>query len=141
MVKREIPELWEDIGEIKYIGSYLKQALNAQGVYICADLLSVLEEISDYNEDSTDTKRDMKAWLEHVLENARAMQCCYPGSKIINGEECAYMARPANFKGYNALIKIMRYYAEQPWKSGIPWSYRGFGERRKYPRNCRMNII
>ena len=137
-MKREIPEIWEDVSQIKFIGPYLTRALQAEGIYTCEDLVDKLEDFGDIDNNPAQMRRTVKAWLEDVLVNARALGCCYPRSRIIEGEECAYRARYANQNGFNALVTVMRYYAERPWRNWVPRTYRGLSERNKYPRACNL---
>lgn len=136
MVKREIPEGWESVGEIKYVGRYLKRALNREGIYRCEELGQVLNEFGAEWEDYREIRRRVKEWLEEILKNARGEGCCYPW-KIVEGEERAYKARYTNERGYNGILKVMRHYAGELHK-WVPCKYRGYSERRKYPRECRI---
>lgn len=111
-MKREIPDLWENIEEIKYIGQYLKDKLNNEGIITCFDLIEKLIEIVDDDDDFATTKQNVKEWLQSVTENLRANECCFPGSRIINNRERSYLAREYNEKGYNAIIKLWRFYVD-----------------------------
>ena len=137
MVKREIPERWESVGEIKYVGGYLKRALNREGIYRCEDLGRILNEFGEEREDFKEIRRRVKEWLEEILRNARGEGCCYQSTKIVEGEERAYKARYTNERGYNGIVKVMRHYAGE-LKKWVPCVYRGYSERRKYPRECRI---
>ena len=141
MGKREIPDLDSGVDEIKFIGKYLTRALNREGIRTCEDLVEKLFEFGDGDENPQLMRREVKEWLEDVLINARSEQCCYPQSKWIEGEECSYKARYMNFKGFNAIIQVMRYYSIPPWRNWIPRPLRGFNERNKYPRECNMDTI
>ena len=140
-MKGEIPELWEEISEIKYIGEYLKRGLNEEGIYLCQDLVKILEEFGEEWEDEIAVRRRVREWLREVLINARANKCCYPASKIIEGEECTYKARKTNEKGYNAIIGIWNYYAINPYRKWIPRKFRGLTFRNKYPKRCEIHVL
>jgi hypothetical protein len=141
MVKREIPELWEDVSEIKYIGSYLRNALNGEGIFTCGDLVETLVEFGEAWEHPVMVRRRVRNWLRELLTNARAGECCYPGSRVIDGREYAYLARQTNQKGYNAILKLWRHYAIPPYRNWIPAAFRGLIERKKYARRCDMDRI
>lgn len=139
MPKEEVPEWEEPVENIKYIGEYLGNRLREEGIETVGDLVDRLEDFAEPWEDEVQVRNEVKAWLNEILENARALECCYPGSRVIEGEECSYRARIANFKAYNAMIKIWREYEdENPYRRWIPRRLRGFGLRRKYPRMCKM---
>jgi len=140
MVKREIPNIEEDVGEIKYIGRYLKRALNDENIMTCEDLVDALEDFGNVNANPAEMRREVKWWLEEVLMNARSLECCFPGAMVIDGEACTYKARYANQRGFNALVKVMRHYAEQPWRQWVPRPYRGLNMRNKYPRECNVDL-
>jgi len=134
--KVEVPE-WEDsVENIKYIGEYLADKLRDEGLYTVGDLVDKLEDFGEPNDNVVWVRAIVKAWLTEVLENARALECCYPQSKIIDGEECAYKARLMNFEGYNAILKVWRAYADNPYRRWIPRRLTGFNLRNKYPRRC-----
>jgi len=134
--KRQIPDPWEDVESIKYIGRYLADALNDEGLYTVQDVVNVLAEIGQPHEDAATVRSRIRDWLEILLMNARPLECCYPQSKIIDGEECSYKSRFMNFRGFNAIVDVMRYYAVQPYRDWVPRRKRGFNERNKYPRQC-----
>lgn len=138
--KVEIPGLEEDVGNIKFIGEYLEESLNVQGIYTCLDLVEALIGFGDVHEDPLIVKRRVREWLRLVLTNARANECCYPRSKVIDGSECSYLARPTNQKGYNAILKVWRYYTDLPFRNWIPASFRGLNDRNKYPVRCTMEV-
>jgi hypothetical protein len=137
MTKREIPEIDEEVDQIRYIGPYLRRALNDEGIRTCGDLVDVLEEFGEEWE-GTAVRRRVKEWLELVLMNARALECCH-STRILEGEECAYKARFANQKGFNAVVKVMRHYAPSTYRKWVPYPYRGLSLRNKYPRECRLD--
>jgi hypothetical protein len=133
--------LWEDVSEIKYIGSYLKAALNREYIFTCKDLVDALEDFGEPWENETRVRWRVRDWLRKVLTNARANERCYPKSRVIDGDECAYLSRETNQKGYNAILNLWRYYTINPYKKWIPRPYTGLMERNKYPRRCNMNDI
>jgi hypothetical protein len=142
MAKREIPELWEDVSEIKYIGPYLTAALNGVGIHTCEDLVDALEEFGQPWEYEVTVRNRVRDWLQELLQNARAGECCYSESRVIDGEECAYLARDTNEKGYNAILKVMRHYAMNPYRKWVPHRFRGRqSDRTKYPRKCNMDFV
>ena len=140
MRKQAVPELGAPVSEIKYIGNWLTSALNHEGIHTCEDLVHALVEFGDPWEDPQEVRWRVREWLREVLMNARPGECCYPQSNVINGEECAYRARETNQKGYNAVLRVWRYYAIHPFRQWIPRPFTGKSERNKYPRMCNMDI-
>jgi hypothetical protein len=141
-MKPEIPDLDEDVEEMKYIGEYLSERLRDEGVFTIQDLVEIIEDFGDPYEYPRIVKRRVEDWLRKiVLVNERALECCYPGSKVINGEECSYRARETNFRAHNAIIKLWRHYVGNPYRRWIPSEFRGYGDRRKYPRLCNMDVV
>lgn len=141
MGKREVPDLWEGVEEIKYIGPFLKQALWQQNIYTCADLVDIISFFGDENQQPGIARDDVKTWLKETLRNARSLQCCSNNFKLVQTELREYEARYENEKGYNAVIGLWRAYIyENPWRLWIPVKLRGrTSDRVKYPRRCRID--
>src|SRR6476469_10458951 len=138
MLKSEIPWLIEDVESIKYIGPYLARQLRTEGIFIVEHLIDKLQDFGDPDEDPFEVKERVKVWLRELFANVRGNSCCYPASKFIDGEECAYLARETNLRGHNAILKVWRYYSRNPYRRWIPSAFRGRIERNKYPRRCKL---
>jgi len=140
--KVEIPNLNENVQSIKFIGPYLAAALNSEHIYTVEDLVDKLEDFGEVWENPLEVKQRVREWLRELFVNIRADECCYPASKVINGEECAYLARETNQEGHNAVLKVWRHYSENPYRRWIPTKFTGRREiHTRFPRRCNMDTI
>lgn len=135
-----IPMIHEPVEHIRYIGDFLGRKLREEGIRTVADLIDALEDQGHEWENPIAVRHRVRDWIRGILENPRGNGCCYPQSKVINGEECAYLARETNFRGHNAIVDVWRAYADQPYYQWIPRKFRGRNERNKYPRQCRLDL-
>jgi len=142
--KAEVPNLHEPVQNIRYIGPYLQARMNAHNIFTVADLVNHLATMGGAHENPRVVKERVKAWLEnHLLENARPLECVYPSSRVINGVEYSYRARAVNFKAFNAVLNVWRGHIQRPnpilnW---IPRRLAGFQEHNKYHRRCNMDLV
>ena len=130
------PPLNSPIRRIKYIGRYLQQRLNTQGIYTCYQLWQRLHQFGHPNEHYTIIRQRVKEWLHTTLINERSLECCPNNIQHINNQARYYRARFSNFKGYNSILLFWRHYVEHPYSLWIPHKLRGFEAGRKFPREC-----
>jgi hypothetical protein len=137
MVKREIPELHENVLEIKYIGPKQSQSLYEENIYTCEDLVNALVNFGESWEQDYLVRRRVRDWLRKVLRNERGGSCVEI-SKMIEQEERQYLVRHTNEKGYNSILRVWRHYVNNPYKRWIPRKYRGRKVTRSYPLKCKV---
>lgn len=134
MVKLELPALNAYIGEMKYIGPHLSNALMDYRISTCEEMVDVLYAIYDEmrNEPPKEIKKYVKEMLEEMVKNRRPRECCYSSSA-----DERYEAREANKKGFNAIIKLWRHNIENDdVKKCIPASKRERKRRTVFSKRC-----
>lgn len=138
--KELVPGLEDVVSKARYIGPYIGQRMNAEGIRTVEDLCDVLRMLPG-DLDEKLTREEVKIFLKEITMNARGKECVNPGSKVVEGSHNTYLVREHNFRAYNAVLSIWRKYVSYPQSLYIPRRLRGCGIRAKYPKRCSMQVL